>query len=50
MRGLMSYGGADPAETMFQCTYDLLMGNVEAPNYCFDEVFTYNTVGYEIAK
>ena len=49
MRGLMSYGGADPADTMFQCTYDLLMGNVEAPNYCFDEVFTYNTVGYEIA-
>lgn len=48
MLGLIAYGGANPADTLYACAYDLIMGNVEPPDYRFDEVFTYNVVGFEL--
>lgn len=49
MRGLIRYGGSNPADALAGCAHDLLFGITQAPDYRFDEIFTHNTVGYTVS-
>lgn len=48
LRGLVGYGGGAPSDALFECSYDVFTGAAELPNYCWDTIFSINSIGFEV--
>ena len=48
LRGMLAYGGEDPGITLNKIAYDLLVDGVEPPHWIYDDMYTFNTWGWEV--
>ena len=50
LRGILTYGGDDPGETLHDIAYALLTGEHEPPYWIFDPCYTYTHLDYEFVE